>query len=66
MAGSAYDAATGHTKLVGFQSVASTGPAVLGLSVCYDLRFPELYRELTARGARSREAAPCRLCAGRI
>ncbi len=22
-----------------------------GLSVCYDLRFPELYRELTARGA---------------
>jgi predicted amidohydrolase len=24
----------------------------LGLSVCYDLRFPELYRELAARGAR--------------
>lgn len=23
----------------------------LGLSVCYDLRFPELYRELVARGA---------------
>ena len=22
-----------------------------GLSICYDLRFPELYRELTARGA---------------
>lgn len=25
--------------------------ARLGLSVCYDLRFPELYRELTLRGA---------------
>src|SRR3954449_5063789 len=24
----------------------------LGLSVCYDVRFPELYRELAARGAR--------------
>jgi predicted amidohydrolase len=24
---------------------------VLGLSICYDLRFPELYRELVARGA---------------
>jgi deaminated glutathione amidase len=23
----------------------------LGLSVCYDIRFPELYRELSARGA---------------
>ncbi len=26
--------------------------ATLGLSVCYDLRFPELYRALAARGAR--------------
>jgi predicted amidohydrolase len=24
----------------------------LGLSICYDLRFPELYRELAARGAK--------------
>jgi deaminated glutathione amidase len=24
----------------------------LGLSVCYDMRFPELYRQLSARGAR--------------
>lgn len=24
----------------------------LGMSVCYDVRFPELYRELSARGAR--------------
>jgi predicted amidohydrolase len=26
--------------------------APLGLTICYDLRFPELYRQLTARGAR--------------
>ncbi len=26
--------------------------AVMGLSICYDLRFPELYRKLTHRGAR--------------
>jgi len=31
--------------------VARTPEAVIGLSVCYDLRFPELYRELAARGA---------------
>lgn len=31
--------------------VAQTPDAVIGLSVCYDLRFPELYRELAARGA---------------
>jgi predicted amidohydrolase len=27
------------------------GDAILGLSVCYDLRFPELYRILAVRGA---------------
>jgi deaminated glutathione amidase len=33
--------------------VAETPLAPIGLSVCYDLRFPELYRELTLkRGAR--------------
>ena len=32
--------------------VAETPWAPLGLSVCYDLRFPELYRELARRGAR--------------
>jgi predicted amidohydrolase len=31
--------------------VAKTSEAVIGLSVCYDLRFPELYRALAARGA---------------
>ena len=30
---------------------AKAGPAMLGLSVCYDLRFPELYRTLALRGA---------------
>jgi len=32
--------------------VAETPFGGLGLSICYDLRFPELYRALTARGAR--------------
>jgi predicted amidohydrolase len=31
---------------------ASLGEAELGLTVCYDLRFPELYRILALRGAR--------------
>jgi predicted amidohydrolase len=30
---------------------AKTGAATLGLSVCYDVRFPELYRLLALRGA---------------
>jgi predicted amidohydrolase len=32
--------------------VAETPFGGLGLSICYDLRFPELYRMLTRRGAR--------------
>jgi len=32
--------------------VVETPWATLGLSICYDLRFPELYRALVARGAR--------------
>ncbi|MGH7267155.1 MAG: carbon-nitrogen hydrolase family protein [Candidatus Rokuibacteriota bacterium] len=32
--------------------VANLGRAAVGLSVCYDLRFPELYRRLAHRGAR--------------
>jgi deaminated glutathione amidase len=31
--------------------VADLGPARLGLSICYDLRFPELYRALGGAGA---------------
>jgi len=31
---------------------APIGELLVGLSVCYDLRFPELYRILTVRGAR--------------
>jgi deaminated glutathione amidase len=31
--------------------VADTPVGRLGLSVCYDMRFPELYRELVSRGA---------------
>jgi len=32
--------------------VAKTPIGGVGLSICYDLRFPELYREMAARGAR--------------
>src|SRR5258705_11627061 len=32
--------------------VAESECGPLGLSICYDLRFPELYREMTRRGAR--------------
>ncbi|MFA5679505.1 MAG: carbon-nitrogen hydrolase family protein [Pseudomonas sp.] len=32
--------------------VADVAGVGLGLSVCYDLRFPELYRQLAGRGAR--------------
>src|SRR5262245_27521040 len=32
--------------------VADAGEAPIGLTVCYDLRFPELYRILAVRGAR--------------
>ena len=40
------------TKEPGAAVVASTTPlGILGLSVCYDLRFPELYRQLAAKGA---------------
>ena len=31
--------------------VVATPAGVLGLSICYDVRFPELYRQLVARGA---------------
>jgi predicted amidohydrolase len=31
--------------------IADTPVGKLGLSVCYDMRFPELYRELVSQGA---------------
>jgi predicted amidohydrolase len=37
---------------VELQSLASIGDVRLGMTICYDLRFPELYRALTAAGAR--------------
>ena len=33
------------------QGVAQDADVRIGLSICFDLRFPELYRELTAAGA---------------
>jgi predicted amidohydrolase len=32
-------------------AIAKTAACTLGLSVCYDVRFPELYRQLAERGA---------------
>jgi predicted amidohydrolase len=32
--------------------VADCGPARIGMAVCYDLRFPELFRSLVDRGAK--------------
>jgi deaminated glutathione amidase len=33
------------------ETTAPAAPVTLGLTICYDLRFPELYRSLTLRGA---------------
>ncbi len=42
-----------HTIAPGREIVVADSPAGrLGLSICYDLRFPELYRALARRGAR--------------
>jgi predicted amidohydrolase len=41
-----------RTVVAGAEVVlAETALARIGLTICYDLRFPELYRELAARGA---------------
>jgi deaminated glutathione amidase len=41
-----------HTIAAGTEVVtAKAGAATVGLSVCYDVRFPELYRLLALRGA---------------
>lgn len=55
-----FDAAPGEKPSVesrvykrGFTAVvADIGPAKLGMTVCYDLRFPHLYRTLAQAGAR--------------
>ena len=39
---------------------AKAGAATIGLSVCYDVRFPELYRLLALRGAKGARS-PSRL-----
>lgn len=40
-----------HTQAGSTLSVVETGFTNIGLSVCYDLRFPELYRALRSQGA---------------
>jgi predicted amidohydrolase len=42
------DSVAPGTEVASFETPAG----VVGLSVCYDVRFPELYRSLAARGAR--------------
>ena len=39
--------------------VVDTPVGRIGLTVCYDLRFPELYQQLIRRGA---ELLQCSLC----
>jgi predicted amidohydrolase len=39
------------TTVALMQGVAQEADVRIGLSICYDLRFPELYREMTAAGA---------------
>jgi predicted amidohydrolase len=40
-----------HEQPGGELATAAIGEVVVGMSVCYDLRFPELYRILALRGA---------------
>lgn len=35
----------------GKTALVKAGPAMIGLTICYDIRFPELYRTLTLQGA---------------
>ena len=42
-----------YTHAGGECALADTPVGVVGLTVCYDLRFPELYRKLSALGATS-------------
>jgi len=46
-------AESAHEQAGDAVTVTTVADAVrLGMSICYDVRFPELYRELSARGAR--------------
>lgn len=36
----------------GDRAVLAQGPAPMGMTICYDLRFPQLYRQLAQAGAR--------------
>jgi predicted amidohydrolase len=41
-----------NAKMAGAETVTAASPlGAIGLSICYDLRFPELYRRLTFAGA---------------
>ena len=40
-----------YTKAGQSVSKVELAPVILGLSICYDLRFPELYRQLAVQGA---------------
>jgi predicted amidohydrolase len=42
----------GDTPVLAELPVPDAAPVPIGLSICYDLRFPELYRDLVRRGAR--------------
>ncbi len=49
-----------EVKLAGGETVAArTTLGTIGLSVCYDLRFPELYRRLTFAGAQILTVPSC-------
>ena len=43
--------AESHAYRPGARAVLAQGPAPIGMSVCYDLRFPHLYRALAQAGA---------------
>jgi deaminated glutathione amidase len=40
-----------HSAVALMQGVAQESDVRMGLSICFDLRFPELYRDMTAQGA---------------
>jgi predicted amidohydrolase len=40
-----------HSAVALMEGVAQESDVRMGLSICFDLRFPELYRDMTAQGA---------------